>query len=131
MPSCSIKECGARKNNNHPTLTLHRLPVNEILKRKWINIIGLENINPRHKICHVSGYDIQDTTAHHRPTLAAHFHNFRTQSSPFTRIKINNGYSTRAIALIIADKLLVSNIGPMITANAALMKLFIESPLSC
>ncbi|CAB3231139.1 unnamed protein product [Arctia plantaginis] len=62
MPSCSIKECGARKNNNHPTLTLHRLPVNEILKRKWINIIGLENINPRHKMWYVCSMHFHETS---------------------------------------------------------------------
>ncbi|XP_026743921.1 uncharacterized protein LOC113505441 isoform X2 [Trichoplusia ni] len=49
MPSCSIKQCGARKNKNHPGLTLHKFPANESLKQKWMQYIGSENINPKHK----------------------------------------------------------------------------------
>ncbi|CAH2087579.1 unnamed protein product [Euphydryas editha] len=49
MPSCCIKQCSARKRNNQPTLTFHRFPTNEIMKKKWLEIIGSENIKPRLK----------------------------------------------------------------------------------
>ncbi|XP_053601619.1 THAP domain-containing protein 3-like [Plodia interpunctella] len=49
MPKCSIVMCGASKNKKRPRLTLHRFPRNETLKIKWLEVIGEENINPRHK----------------------------------------------------------------------------------
>ncbi|XP_052746271.1 zinc finger protein 33A isoform X2 [Bicyclus anynana] len=45
MPvSCTIVGCGARKSDNFKNLTFHRFPRNEIKKKKWLNIIGRENI---------------------------------------------------------------------------------------
>ncbi|KAM3955046.1 uncharacterized protein ACR2FA_011079 [Aphomia sociella] len=60
MPVCSIVKCGARKNKNHPQLTLHRFPKNEGLRKKWLEATGEENINPRHKEWHVCSLHFED-----------------------------------------------------------------------
>ncbi|CAH1643378.1 unnamed protein product [Spodoptera littoralis] len=46
MSTCAIKQCGARKNPNQPHLTMHRFPKNEVLRQKWLEVIGTENIKP-------------------------------------------------------------------------------------
>ncbi|XP_061717499.1 uncharacterized protein LOC133525226 [Cydia pomonella] len=61
MPMCSIKQCGARKSKNRPNLTLHSVPKNEVLRRKWLNAIGLENINPRHKELYICSLHFEES----------------------------------------------------------------------
>ncbi|CAH1636819.1 unnamed protein product [Spodoptera littoralis] len=46
MSTCSIIQCGAKKNPNQPHLTMHRFPKNEVLCQKWLEVIGTENIKP-------------------------------------------------------------------------------------
>ncbi|CAK1589425.1 unnamed protein product [Parnassius mnemosyne] len=61
MPSCCIIQCSARKSKNLPELTIHRFPVNKILKKKWLSVIGTENINPRHKMWYVCSMHFEES----------------------------------------------------------------------
>ncbi|XP_022819467.1 uncharacterized protein LOC111351662 [Spodoptera litura] len=46
MCTSSIIQCGARKSPNQPHLTTHRFPRNEVLRQKWLEVIGTKNIKP-------------------------------------------------------------------------------------
>ncbi|XP_047033305.1 THAP domain-containing protein 1-like isoform X2 [Helicoverpa zea] len=50
MPTCCIVECGASKHKNPAGLSLHKFPTKNDLRTKWLEAIGVENINSRHKI---------------------------------------------------------------------------------
>ncbi|KAF9416877.1 hypothetical protein HW555_005880 [Spodoptera exigua] len=47
MPGCSILGCRAYKRTHLPNLTMHRLPKKD--RQKWLDIIGVENINLQFK----------------------------------------------------------------------------------
>ncbi|XP_063826089.1 THAP domain-containing protein 2-like [Ostrinia nubilalis] len=46
MPNCSVLGCGIKSENR---ISLHRFPNNEVMKKKWLEIIGPNNINPKHR----------------------------------------------------------------------------------
>ncbi|XP_041983733.1 zinc finger protein 836-like [Aricia agestis] len=49
MPKCSVVGCGSRRKENQKSLSLHRLPKSEYMRKKWLEAIGTENIRPNVK----------------------------------------------------------------------------------
>ncbi|CAG4941132.1 unnamed protein product [Parnassius apollo] len=49
MGRCSVISCRIKNKNAHQNITLHRLPKCEKQKEKWLNIVGLENLNTKTK----------------------------------------------------------------------------------
>ncbi|KAJ0183803.1 hypothetical protein K1T71_000226 [Dendrolimus kikuchii] len=60
MPVCSVIGCGIRKTSNQASLTIHRIPRNERIKKKWLEPIGMENIKPNAKYIYICSLHFDD-----------------------------------------------------------------------
>ncbi|XP_047019217.1 THAP domain-containing protein 2-like [Helicoverpa zea] len=61
MPTCCIVKCRASKHKNQAGFSLHRFPIRNDLRTKWLEAIGEENINPRHKYWYVCSLHFEDS----------------------------------------------------------------------
>ncbi|KAJ0169987.1 hypothetical protein K1T71_014593 [Dendrolimus kikuchii] len=60
MPVCSVIGCGIRKTPNQSSLTIHRIPRNERIKKNWLEAIGMENIKPNAKYIYICSLHFDD-----------------------------------------------------------------------
>ncbi|XP_045534572.1 THAP domain-containing protein 2 [Papilio machaon] len=60
MPLCSVIGCGIRKTPNQPSLTIHRIPRNELKKKKWLEAIRMENIKTNVKDIYICSLHFDD-----------------------------------------------------------------------
>ncbi|KAJ0169302.1 hypothetical protein K1T71_015186 [Dendrolimus kikuchii] len=60
MSVCSVIGCGIRKTPNQSSLTIHRFPRNERIKKKWLKAIGMENIKPNAKYIYICSLHFDD-----------------------------------------------------------------------
>ncbi|XP_063390619.1 THAP domain-containing protein 1 B-like [Cydia fagiglandana] len=105
MPVCSVIGCGIRKTPNQPSLTLHRLPRNEIKKKKWLEAIGMENIRPRVKDTFICSLHFDEKCFNKTLDVTR----LRDEAVPFTGLALNpapvsgtSGVATSALPLTTA-----------------------------
>nr|XP_021182637.2 THAP domain-containing protein 1-like isoform X1 [Helicoverpa armigera] len=87
MPTCCIVECRSSKHKNPAGLSIHKFPTKNDLRTKWLEAIGVENINSRHKSWYVCSLHFEANCFNRTLDVLR----LRDNSVPTLLLPLNNG----------------------------------------